>query len=140
MKSKLFLLMSIFALVFSSCGDDDEGGDTKMTVLLRVYYLMENSQTPSPDSYSKVYVFRGVEFSNSKYEYKGDGKFYNRENGQWTDAKQSLSMDDSVVIPIVCNYDCTITVESAHYEGRHVIKTKLLSDKDKNVEIVFPAQ
>lgn len=143
MKTKILLLfMTVFALTFSACSDDDESGDgnTEMTVMLSVYYEMQNSAYEYPDSNSKVYVFRGTEFTRSNYEYKGEGKFYNKENGQWSDAKQSLSMESSTVIPIKCNYDCTIAIESAHYDGSYAIKTKLLSDKDKNVKVVFPAQ
>jgi hypothetical protein len=132
--------MVIFALAFSACGDDEGGGNTEMTVMVSVYFMMQNSETESPDSNSKVYVFRGTEFAGSKYEYKGDGKFYNKENGNWSEAKQSLSMGNSVVLPVKCNYDCTIVVESAYYEGSYAIKIKLLSDKDKTVKVVFPAQ
>jgi hypothetical protein len=141
MKSKLLLFMAIFALAFLACSDDDEGsGDTEMTVMLSVYYEMANSDYEYPDSNSKVYVFRGTDFTNSKYEYKGEGKFYNKENGNWSDAKQTLSMGNSVVIPIKCTYDCTIAVESAHYDGSFAIKTKSLNDKDKTVKVVFSAQ
>ena len=140
MKSKLLLFMAIFALAFSACSDDEGSSDTEMTVMVSVYFLMENSETESPDSNSKVYVFRGTEFTDSKYEYRGDGKFYNKETGNWSEAKQSLSMGNSVVLPVKCTYDCTIAVESAYYDGSFAIKTKSLNDKDKTVKVVFPAQ
>ena len=49
-------------------------------------------------------------------------------------------MENKVVIPIKCSYDCTIVIESEYYKGRYDVKTKLLSDKDKNVKVVFLAQ
>lgn len=143
MKTKILLLfMTVFALTFSACSDDDEGGDgnTEMTVMLRVVCILQGSQTESPDPNSKVYVFKGTEFAGSDYEYKGEGRFYNTKNGQSSTAKQNLSMENKIVIPIKCNYDCTIVVESAHYEGSYEIRTKLLSDKEKDVKIVFTAQ
>lgn len=143
MKTKILLLfMTVFALTFSACSDDDEGGDesTEMTVMLRVVCILQGSGTETPDSNSKVYVFRSTEFTGSNYEYKGEGKFYNKQSGNWSEAKQSLSMENKVVIPIKCSYDCTIVIESEYYKGRYDVKTKLLSDKDKNVKVVFLAQ
>lgn len=141
MKTKILLLfMTVFALTFSACSDDEGGGSNEMTVMLRVVCILQGSETETPDSNSKVYVFRGTEFINSKYEYKGEGRFYNKENGHNAEAKQSLSMENKVVIPIKCSYDCTIVVESEYYKGSYAIKTKLLSDSDKNIKVIFPVK
>lgn len=141
MKTKLLIFLPMIALFFSSCGDDDKDIESKeMTVLVSVYYEMTNSEHEYPDSNSDVYVFRGTEFTDSKFEYKGEGKFYNKDNGNWSEAKQTLSMGNSVVIPVKCSYDCTIVVESAYYKGSYEVKTKSLKDKDKTIKVVFPAK
>ena len=141
-KTLLFLFLTVCALSFNSCSDDDNGGDpaTDGKILVSVYYKMENSEYEYPDSQSKIFIIRGVGFTNSNFEYKGEGKFYNKDKGEWTEPVQKLSNEDNVTIEIKCDYDCTVVAESAHIEGKYEVKEKLQKDKDRSVKIVFPAK
>jgi len=142
-KTLLFLFLTVFGLSFSACSSDDDdngdGGSTTKKVTISIYYKMQNSEYDYPDSYSKVYVFRNTGFKSDKYRFES-GKLYNKETGNWTDPAQSLSNDNNVLVEVNVNYDCTVVVESKHYEGSYEIQEKSLKDNDRTMKIVFSAQ
>lgn len=78
-KTLLFLFLTVFALSFNSCSDDDDNGsDSQYQQVLTRTKTVEGKDTYA-QSGVYVYIFMGDDYTQEKYSYAGGGAMYEGE-------------------------------------------------------------